>query len=81
MGRRWRDIWRSLSEAGGIWEVPRASEELHWKLDKFEDPSRRSASCFIEQGISSLKRFDCTASVAPRLTYLWSFSMPSQEML
>lgn len=43
MDRLWRKLWRSLSGQGGIWSNDSAPEELHWKLDKFEDPSRRQA--------------------------------------
>lgn len=39
--RHWRIIWRSLSEAGGVWSAEGSFEDLHWKMDKFEDPSRR----------------------------------------
>lgn len=39
--RHWRNIWRSLSDTGGIWSTRDGSEDLHWKLDKYEDPSRR----------------------------------------
>ncbi len=43
LSRRWRDLQRSLSGERGLWMDPDCAEPPHWKLDKFEDPSRRWA--------------------------------------
>jgi hypothetical protein len=39
--RTWRNLQRSLVGECGLWMDPDAVEPQHWKLDKFEDPSRR----------------------------------------
>jgi hypothetical protein len=41
LARTWRNLQRSVSSERGLWMDPDAAEPLHWKLDKFEDPSRR----------------------------------------
>ena len=42
LARHWRNIQRSLQGASSLWPGPRkGTEDLHWKLDKHEDPSRR----------------------------------------
>lgn len=41
LARTWRNLQRSLSGERGLWMDLDAAEPLHWKLDKFEDPSRR----------------------------------------
>ena len=41
LSRSWRDLQRSLSGERGLWMDPDCLEPQHWKLDKFEDPSRR----------------------------------------
>ena len=43
LARAWRNLQRSLSGERGLWADPAAWEALHWKLDKTEDPSHRSA--------------------------------------
>ena len=43
LARVWRNLQRSLSGERGLWADPAAWEALHWKLDKTEDPSHRSA--------------------------------------
>ncbi|PRW34047.1 BEACH domain-containing lvsC isoform X1 isoform B [Chlorella sorokiniana] len=37
--RRWRDLARALKSGRGLWADE--EQELHWKLDATEDPSRR----------------------------------------
>ncbi|KAK9905588.1 hypothetical protein WJX75_002584 [Coccomyxa subellipsoidea] len=41
LARTWRNLQRSLSGERGLWMDPDCAEPPHWKLDKFEDPSRR----------------------------------------
>ncbi len=41
LSRSWRNLQRSLSGERGLWMDPDSVESQHWKLDKFEDPSRR----------------------------------------
>jgi hypothetical protein len=45
LGRDWRQIWRALAGERGAWHEGGGAAEAppHWKLDKFEDPSRRCA--------------------------------------
>lgn len=45
LGRLWGKLRRSLSGPRGVWSDESAEKELHWKLDKFEDPSRRLPAC------------------------------------
>ena len=44
LARTWRNLQRSLSGERGLWMDPDCAEPPHWKLDKFEDPSRRWAT-------------------------------------
>jgi len=48
LDRHWRSVMRSLQGGVGVWGDPAGFKTLHWKLDKFEDPSRRSSfSTFV----------------------------------
>ncbi len=51
LARAWRDLQRGLAGERGLWRdeggnaaAAAAAEPPHWKLDKFEDASRRCAA-------------------------------------